>query len=287
APKEVPMDDHVKTVLEEEVRYILAAYGTAGNVRKGLDRLLENRDDAIYARMLWLMASLRMDSVGAKGLWKQVVDHREEMAEKFGRSVRLGVALHDWLLADGSFLKVAKLVDMERFDRISRSAVTDGLTGIYNASFLRKSLVYELDRVRRYGGTFSIVFYDLDDFKAFNDTHGRLAGDAALRQFGLVLARSKRSTDIPGRYGGEEFLLIFPGVDYGAALEAAERIRAIVETTDIDVGGEHLRITVSGGVATYPEDGDTPADLIACADRALYRAKGTGKNRIYGCREKI
>lgn len=281
------MDDLVRTVLEEEVRHILSAYGSAGKVREGLDSLLEDKDDAIYARMLWLMASLRMDAVRAKHLWVQVVDHREDMGEKLGRAVCLGVALHDWLMESGSYLKVGRVVDMERFDRISRSAVTDGLTGIYNASFLRNSLVHELDRVRRYGGTFSIAFYDLDDFKAFNDTYGHLAGDEALRQFGHILVRSKRSTDIPGRYGGEEFLLILPGVCYGAALKAAERIRVITEKTDVDVSGERLRITVSGGVATFPEDGDTPVRLITSADQALYRAKGAGKNRICGRKEAI
>jgi diguanylate cyclase (GGDEF)-like protein len=221
-------------VLKEEVRHILSAYGSASKVREGLDSLLEDKDDAIYARMLWLMASLRMDAASAKGLWVQVVDHREAMAEQLGRVVRTGVALHDWLMADGSFLKAARVVDMERFDQISRSAVTDDLTGIYNAHFLRNSLALELDRVGRYGGTFSIVFYDLDDFKAFNDTHGHLAGDAALRKFGHILLGSKRSTDIPGRYGGEEFLLILPGVGYGAALKAAERIRSLTEAKSGD-----------------------------------------------------
>jgi len=280
------MDDRVKMVLKEEVLNILAAYGTASRVRQYLARLIEGEDDAIYAKMLWAMATLQMDASEAKALWRRVVDHRDAMEEKLGRGVPLGAALHDWLMEAGSFLRVAKMVDMERFDGIARSAVMDGLTEIYNAHFLRQCLVHELDRARRYGSRFSIVFYDLDDFKAFNDTYGHLAGDAMLREFGHILARSKRSTDIPGRYGGEEFMLVLPEADHTAALSVAERIRAITEATEIEVSdrvdGQGGHSAVSGGIATCPEDGETPADLIACADRALYRAKRAGKNRICG-----
>lgn len=278
------MDDRVKTVLKEEVLRIRAAYGSASKVREDLSRLLEDEGDAIYAKMLWGMATLKMDAAKAKALWRQVVDHRDEMEAKLGREARLGVALYDWLIGVGSFLKAARVVEMERFEQIARSAVTDGLTGIYNARFLRQRLAHESDRVRRYRSKFSIVFYDLDDFKAFNDTYGHLAGDAALRQFGHILTRSNRSTDIPGRYGGEEFLVILPETGYEAALSMAERIRALAEAAEIEVNGQEPHITVSGGVATCPEDGDTPADLIACADRALYRAKRAGKNRICGRR---
>ena len=276
------MDDCVKTVLKEEALSILAAYGRASALRETLDQLIEDEDDVIYERMLWMMAALRMDTAQAKALWGQVVDHRDELEEQLGREVRLGVALHDWLMETGSFLKMAKVVEMERFEQIARSAVMDGLTGIYNAHFLRQRLGHELDRARRYGSRFSIAFFDLDDFKGFNDTYGHLAGDAALQEFGHILTRSNRSTDIPGRYGGEEFLVILPETGYEAALSMAERIRALTEVTEIELNGRGLHITVSGGVATCPEDGETPADLIACADRALYRAKGAGKNRICG-----
>jgi len=161
-------------------------------------------------------------------------------------------------------------------------AKTDELTGCLSRRYLMERLENELERAARYERLLGVVMFDIDDFKRLNDTHGHTTGDAALRSIGEVLRRSLRTADFVGRYGGDEFLLVLPETSAHGTHQLAERIRNGVSRREFDLRGGTLRLTVSGGVAGFP-DSDVMAleDLIDRADVALYRAKAAGRNKVF------
>ena len=135
-------------------------------------------------------------------------------------------------------------------------------------------------RAGRYETPLALLMIDADDFKAFNDHQGHLAGNAALRRLSDVLKRSVREVDFVARYGGEEFAILLPSTPKAGAVRLADKIRLGVERARIGVDGGRSPLTVSLGVATFPGDASEPDALVECADRALYLAKGLGKNRV-------
>ncbi|HUG39967.1 MAG TPA: GGDEF domain-containing protein [Longimicrobiales bacterium] len=169
---------------------------------------------------------------------------------------------------------VSELLHQERA-RAERLALLDDLTDLPNRRLADLFLEKEFAAAQR-GRMLSVVLFDLDGFKAYNDRHGHAAGDAALRTFVRVLMRRTRRMDLSARYGGEEFLAILSGGDITAAVHFAEAVRW---TLDAEPHAEE-KFTVSAGVAEYDRGMGTAADLIAAADRALYRAKADGRDRV-------
>lgn len=164
---------------------------------------------------------------------------------------------------------------------VERQALLDGLTGLANRRECEAALARELARAARHDLQLSLVIADLDDFKHVNDVHGHPVGDAVLREFANVLRETVRDSDLAGRWGGEEFVLLLPGTDRDGASRLAERVRlALEERTILAPGGELLSVTASFGVAVYA-DASGQRELIAAADAALYEAKRGGKNRVH------
>ena len=160
-------------------------------------------------------------------------------------------------------------------------AKTDELTGCLSRRYLMERLENELERAARYNRLLGLVMFDIDDFKNLNDTYGHTTGDSALRSIGEVLQRSLRTADFVGRYGGDEFLLVLPETSVHGTFQLAERIRSGVSIREFDLRGGTLALTVSGGVVGFPEvNVVTLEDLIDRADRALYRAKAAGRNKV-------
>jgi diguanylate cyclase (GGDEF)-like protein/PAS domain S-box-containing protein len=164
--------------------------------------------------------------------------------------------------------------------RLAEQAIQDPLTGLYNRRFMQESINRELMRATRHGYPVSLVMCDIDHFKSINDQYGHQAGDKVLKILGSLLKRSCRSSDIPCRYGGEEFLLVFPDMPGDVAAEWAEHVRATVEETAITFQGKKLRVTASFGVAVYPTDGTTPQRVVSATDDAQYAAKAAGRNQV-------
>lgn len=167
------------------------------------------------------------------------------------------------------------------FERIRELTLIDDHTGLYNARHLYRSLESEVARSRRFGRTFSLIFLDLDRFKLVNDRHGHQAGSAVLKEVGEVLRTALRAMDVPVRYGGDEFVVLLPEADRGQAHAVAERLRRSVNRTEFLADrGLGVRITASFGIATFPDDGTTPEDLLRLADSAMYRVKETTRDGI-------
>ena len=157
----------------------------------------------------------------------------------------------------------------------------DGLTGILNRREFDRLFRIEFSRAVRFGHNLSLIMIDIDHFKSINDEHGHLAGDNVLRILTTIVEKTIRDIDQFARYGGEEFTLILPEVDRHGACTLAERIRKLVEVANFgDADGNPVHITLSAGVADYPEHGTSEKDIIYAADKALYKAKHKGRNRV-------
>lgn len=161
-------------------------------------------------------------------------------------------------------------------------AIRDPLTGLYNRRYMEESLGRELRRAERSGEPVSLIMFDVDHFKNFNDTYGHEAGDLVLSELGGLVQEISRSEDVACRYGGEEFLLILPSAGLDIASQRAETIRRRVEDQLrlIWEGRRLPKVTISLGVASYPAHGRTADEVVSAADQALYRAKEGGRNRV-------
>jgi diguanylate cyclase (GGDEF)-like protein len=160
-------------------------------------------------------------------------------------------------------------------------ATTDRMTGLYSHHFFEKMLDEELERSRRYKSCFSVVMFDIDHFKRFNDAFGHLTGDRIIKEIAKIIARSIRQVDIPARYGGEEFAVILPAVDGKGALVVAERLRKNIGESGFASEAGPLHVTISVGVAEYDSEAHYAAtEIIRSADKALYQSKENGRNRV-------
>lgn len=177
---------------------------------------------------------------------------------------------------------VSALQSAEQYDEIKRLTKIDALTPAFNHRYFQEALAREIHRHSRTSHEFALAMLDIDNFKRFNDTFGHPVGDEILKGLVDELMNNARDSDVVSRYGGEEFAIIFPETPSSSARDAADRLRSLVERREIRPAqlDRMLRITVSIGVAVYPRDGTTSADLIAHADAALYYAKKNGKNQV-------
>jgi len=163
----------------------------------------------------------------------------------------------------------------EQNELLEKLATIDELTKLLNRRTVYRKLKYEMDRAQRYKNPLSIMMIDIDHFKQVNDNYGHMRGDDVLREVAATISRGVRRTDIPGRYGGEEFLVIFPNSNLDESLVVAERIRVGVSELKYD---DDLSVTISCGVKTY--EGETIEELLRKADEKLYEAKEQGRNRV-------
>jgi diguanylate cyclase (GGDEF)-like protein len=172
--------------------------------------------------------------------------------------------------------------NVEAYRQKEVEAEVDKLTRIFNKGALLRRLGLAIHEARKTGGKASVFIFDLDNFKVYNDTNGHLAGDRLLSQLAGLVKETVRTDDVFGRFGGEEFLLVMPGRSRAQALTAAGMVRKKIEEFNFE-GGETQplgRVTISGGVACFPEDAPDSVELLRVADEALYRAKQDGRNRV-------
>jgi diguanylate cyclase (GGDEF)-like protein len=180
-------------------------------------------------------------------------------------------------------LKVKRLQDELRVknETLARLSTTDALTALRTRRFTDEVLAIEFLRARRYHSPLSVLMADLDHFKQVNDTYGHPTGDAVLRGVASLLLSQLRATDVAGRYGGEEIIVVLAQSELDGAELLANRWRSVVEDTTFKTpDGDPVHVTISMGLAGYSPAVKSPDDLVSMADAALYRAKGAGRNRV-------
>ncbi len=249
---------------------------------KRLAALTRDYGKHVYSELFRVLAHIELAPAAAESQWKEVLRHQVEMSKGIGRTVDIRVAMLDHFLAIRKKLKNPTILEFRVYQATERSSVQDELTGLYNYRYFNTNLEREYRRATRYGGVLSVAIFDIDNFKLYNDQNGHVAGNTVLYKIARIMKTKVRDVDTLARYGGEEFAVILPETTKQGAMMVAERIRHGIEAADFPFtnrmpGG---KLTISGGVATSPFDGKTATMLLENADRALYLAKGEGKNCI-------
>ncbi len=186
------------------------------------------------------------------------------------------------IAAIADFAAIA-IENARNFTRINELVITDDLTGLYNSRQFGNLIESEVKRSGRYGEPFSLIFLDLDHFKGINDTYGHLVGSRMLGEFGMLVGKHVRSSDMAARYGGDEFAIILPQTGKEQAVRMADNLlKAMKETRFVSDEDTPIALTASFGVATFPDDADSRAGLIKAADSAMYDAKAGGRAGVRG-----
>jgi diguanylate cyclase (GGDEF)-like protein len=250
--------------------------------KRRLPQIKNEKKEVFYSDLLYALMNLRFGEGEAKAHWDEILKHKWEMSEKLGRNVGVRVAALDYFKNIKGLVKSPKIVEVSEFAATSWRAMTDSLTELYNHRYFQNAVNRRVNSVRQDGGCFSILLFDIDFFKVYNDSNGHIAGDVVLVETARILKEHVREGDVAARYGGEEFGLVIGGAGKREASEIAERIR--VRFRDFDFANEEVmpsgEVTISGGVATCPEDGKMRKKLIGVVDNRLYEAKRKGRDRI-------
>ncbi len=189
----------------------------------------------------------------------------------------------------GFLLRIDGRIEKRRYQLIIRDiteevrlSTFDPLTNIYNRRFINGFMIQEIERSKRSYKKFSIVICDIDDFKKINDIHGHLSGDIVLKSVSQLITNTIRHLDVVGRYGGDEFMIILPEASGQTASHIVDRIRFNIGSLEIPVlKNKKVKVTASFGIATFPEDGISPDDLLIASDERLYKTKSSGKNKVF------
>ena len=277
---------------EVEVK-LLRALALGGKQSIEIQLLLDSQagGQANYQALSLLLADVSADEKRAQITFERLRAHQLRLAQALGRPVGIKSAAMDYL--ENIELALALKPDEQAltYTQLAQMAFRDDLTGLANYRYFLRRFREEIKRADRYRHLLSSIMLDIDLFKMFNDKHGHLAGNKALEHLAALLRAEVRETDLVARYGGEEFVVILPETTKFEARELAERIRARVAGTPVELPASiscgtlqpvaplAQRFTISLGVATYPRDARTAETLLASADEALYEAKKEGRNR--------
>ncbi len=223
----------------------------------------------------------------ARAVFKSLAAHLQDLRAALKRPIGVRTAALDLSDRLESFLREEGVVRELSHESLVRMAFVDYLTGLPNFRSLSERFESEIKRAQRYGRLLSLIMVDLDGFKAINDRFGHLAGNAALKHVAALLRNFIRETDVTGRYGGDEFMVLLPETAKHMAEGLAEGIRASILATPLNLKGHGpLPLTISLGMASFPRDARTAATLMAEADGALYNAKRAGRNQACFSRPK-
>lgn len=235
---------------------------------------------AFFIEVLYVLTHLiSRDSAKAEKIVREVLDHRRELDFRLGRRVSVQVAALDYLQSIRHKMARPVIIEEQKLRALAEKAVSDELTRAFDADLLRRDLQVETERAERYGTPLSLAFADIDDFKRINDNYGHGVGDNVLRAVTRLIRSNIRKTDAVYRYGGDEFVLVFPGTTSAQARHTASHLQKVLAVSRV----EHVDPlpSVSFGIATYDRgrayDKET---LLEAADAALYDAKRKGKNRV-------
>lgn len=243
--------------------------------RRILDRLQQEKKESFCSDLLFYLTSERFPEHQARTLWEDILVHKVHMSRSLDRNVGVRVAAIDFLLNVRKLNLAPRIINSTDFRQTVKLARTDGLTGLQNRRYFIEQSLRVLEAAQRLKAPIVLMMTDLDKFKPFNDQQGHQAGDLLLQEIARLVRGCVRASDLVARYGGDEFALLLPKASKVEAVLVAEKIRQKIEENCQEVG-----VTISIGLAQFPEDGDNRDDLIAAADDVLYRAKEFGGNKV-------
>ena len=246
-----------------------------------LDALTKETGIGAYAALLLILTQLAFDEDEAREHWEGILEHRHALSLALGRDAGLRVATLDYFVNRNRRLVSPSLIDLE-MEGAAPPPGDDALTGLSGDRAFRSALAGEMRRARRYGHRVAIVLFDLDGFAALNARVGKLVADRLLKEAAILLANKIRDIDLAARPGEDEFAVLLPETTRNGAYLVAERFRRDLEAhfRRRDAGGSPADLTVSAGVASYPDDATDVDTLVTRAVQALYLAKASGKNAV-------
>jgi diguanylate cyclase (GGDEF)-like protein len=236
----------------------------------------------VHATLIAFLCHLEMTEDEAAVHWRAIALRREELTWRLGRDPGTRVAAMDYLMNEERLLTRPKIVDESAMDMAESAAEADGLTGLPSERTFRRAIRGEIRRASRKVQEFTLAVVDLDGFQRVNRSHGRAAGDGVLREVAMLIQARLRDMDLAGRLGGAHFALLLPLTRRSGAHVAVERIRVAVQDAFLRAGpaGPAIALTLSGGLAVYPDDGETAQGLLERAVEALLGARSQGGNRV-------
>ena len=246
-----------------------------------LDAISKESGVEAHAALILILTQLAFDEAEARAHWEGILAHRHTLSLSLGRDAGLRVAVLDYFMNVNRRLVNPTLIDVEMEEAPTRVDF-DPMTGLAGDRAFRVALQGELRRARRYGHTVAIAIFDLDGFGEVNQRLGRLVADRLLKEAAMILGNKIRDIDLAVRPGEDELAVLLPQTDRNGAFLVADRFRREIEThfRRREAGGKPAELTVSGGVAAYPDDGVDAEALVARAAQALYQAKSSGKNAV-------
>ena len=266
--------------LQETMERLQPFHGKDDSLIKEITDLSETKGARVYQSFFKSLTNLELSSDKARSYWFGVLEHKKQLSQTLQRNISLIAALSDYLSLHHDAEFSPCLIDTKIVNQIRTENVEDKLTGLNNRSYFDQVFEQQLSLAKRYNTDLSLLFLDIDNFKEINDRYGHQAGDTVLRNVASIIKQKKRQSDIAVRYGGEEFILLMPHTGNINGFILAERIREAIASRVVRHNDAMISLTVSGGLASYPVDGNTTETILASADQAVYLAKGAGKNLI-------
>ena len=289
--KKPDLKDEIETIRKFHPRLIdITAEAEKGGkkARAQVDKVKREQRNTFYRNLLYALVHLQFEEKVAKRIWQNIIRHKVKMGEKLGRNVRVSVAAIDYL-QNIDLLGEIKILPIEDYEERTVSSITDPLTEAYTFRYYQDTIGELINRAHDENTYLSLIVFDVDFFKHYNDTHGHQMGDEVLRSVVKIMQKCVRQDDQVIRYGGEEFVIVLYNASDQRAFEIAEKVRQNIAKHRFPYQGQQPNgnLTVSGGVATYPVVANDGIGLLYCADQSMYRAKREGKNKVLICKDPI
>ncbi|MFT5701481.1 MAG: diguanylate cyclase (GGDEF)-like protein [Desulforhopalus sp.] len=212
--------------------------------------------------------------------WHSLLAHRKELIHSLQRPLSIITVFCDYLQHTTHYLKSPRIIETTHYEETLRKSHHDQLTGLFNRCYFDEAYSQQVALAKRYTEDFTVLFLDIDNFKDVNDIYGHQCGDLVLKRIADIITAEKRDSDIAARFGGEEFILLLTHSDNISSYVFAERLRQKVAEEEFVFSGTPFKVTISGGIASFPFNSSNPEELMEMADSAMYLSKGAGKNRI-------
>jgi diguanylate cyclase (GGDEF)-like protein len=267
--------DDLLAVLQEDAH-------NEDRILRRLDQIRAEEGIQAYAGLLLILTGMAFEESEARSHWDAILGHRRALAGSLQREVGLRVAVLDYFLNLNRQTTGPRLIDLTFSERQEQGSSADRVTGLGSASAFLASLQNETRRAKRYDLGLAVLYLDLDNFREVNERHGELVGGILLREVAILIKNKIRDIDTAARLAGEEFGVILPETERMGAYLVAERIRREVERHGLRRGidGRPIGLTLSAGIARYPEDATTADRLVERAEEALHLAKSRGGNAV-------